>query len=754
MVGISWVAICESELFDIKSTNFHTLAPVCINDWIMSFDSIRDEFLLKLPPSGWAGFEGLVAVALSAIAGEPVFLAKSGWQGGIDGRSSPGAASIAFEAKRYGASSSLNDRMLLGELEELAQSDEQCPEIWLIASTVPVSAQTRVKLFRSGSSKGIHVPIIDWWPKDCPWLLVLLALAKTEVIKWLESYHSTHSMKNNLNSVLDAIIQHPSFGLQSKKLIRDVLPTYASFASAKKALTRAYFDGFKDRHEARRLFRQGLNPDAAGVVNLHRTKILGDIKKAAEKSRSEHGIVAVLGDEGVGKTWATVQTWREHFLDDMCILFSSGHIESFQNASPIYGVAHIIRSATKSYDVNSKSWEARVSTWQSAPRSDRRLFVIVDGLNERPSVPWPAFIQTMKRLVHEIGGILVITCRPRYWSSQIAPALEERVEEVLISPLAAEEIQEFLLRHKRRVEDIPKHLLPSLGNPRVLTAAIDILDELGGNDLTMDRIHWAYWKHHWRDRPDKRLSDDQFRQILVNHANKAKVELDQQGTTVIRNPRFPFSRWVEHAAVGGGSSNNTLADLFWDVVEGRFLVPSDKGASEAYSFRGEVMSFAIALKLVYDVLDDPEVLQEDMKTDEVLAKAIEPIEAFDRTAEILIAVLAIACLHPRSSEAMRRASIRAFLALQNRDVKFDDDFCAYVREAPESYMSVAKEHIKEGERGPELLVRALRTGLQRAESRDIIAKVVHGWILDEDADDPFGSTARYWAERVVGAGVQ
>jgi len=690
-----------------------------------------------------------MATALAVLTGERIVLAKAGAQGGIDGRSDGATLSISFEAKRYGVGRGLDDRMLLGELEELAQSADNRPEIWMIAATVSMSAQTRAKLSQSGRVKGIHVAVIDWNPVGLPSLLVLLASAQEEVLSWLDRFYPNHPTRSDVAALLTNIAENRSFFRERQKLVRELLPTYASFVSAKKAMDHAYLSGFKDRNEARRLFRQRLTPDAAGVVNLRRTDVLNRIREAAEAAVRDRGVAVVLGDEGTGKTWAAVETWREHFADAMCVLISSGHVESFQSGSAVYAIAHIIRSATKSYDINNKSWEVRVSVWQENPQPDRRLFVIIDGLNERPSVKWPTFISTIAQTVHQIGGTIVVTCRPRFWTSRVAGAFEEAAVEAHIGGLSPPEIAEFLSRHHRRLEDVPRNLLPSLINPRVLTVAVSLLEELGGSDLTMDRLYWSYWKHHWRERQDSVLSDEAFKEVLVNHARQAKIEIDNQGQAQLRNPRFLFSRWTEYAVAGGQETGMSIADVFWEVAEGRFLVPSEIGASEAYAFRKEALSFAIALRLVYEVLDNHAVLENESAVDEVFSQAIEPVEAFDRTAEILMAVVAIACLHPRSTLALQRASIRSFLGLQNRDTCLQSDFSAYVRQAPEAYLAVAAESIMNLEPPDAWLIRALQVGLDREESHNIISSTVQDWLLDGASDDELAEITHSWANALL-----
>lgn len=57
--------------------------------------------LLALPETGENGFEGLVGAMLSTVAGILFRLAKSGTQGGEDGRGEDGSGAVGYEAKLY-----------------------------------------------------------------------------------------------------------------------------------------------------------------------------------------------------------------------------------------------------------------------------------------------------------------------------------------------------------------------------------------------------------------------------------------------------------------------------------------------------------------------------------------------------------------------------------------------------------------------------------------------------------------------------
>ena len=77
--------------------------------------------LLKLPATGAAGFEGLLAVALTEITSVPFRLAGSGSQFGLDGKAAYEDDAVCFEAKRY--SGKIPRTEVLSNLAELSIGD-------------------------------------------------------------------------------------------------------------------------------------------------------------------------------------------------------------------------------------------------------------------------------------------------------------------------------------------------------------------------------------------------------------------------------------------------------------------------------------------------------------------------------------------------------------------------------------------------------------------------------------------------------
>ena len=135
-------------------------------------------------------------------------------------------------------------------------------------------------------------------------------------------------------------------------------------------------------------------------------------------------------------------------------------------------------------------------------------------------MPWAEVLPDFRRAVADMGGMLVVTCRPQFWR-RIADVLDETIHPIQVQGFSVLEVRELLSDKGHDPDRLNAETIEKLRNPRVLAVAADLLDDLAGHDLTLDRLHWSYWKHYWRGRADTSLSDEDFKELLVRHAKQA-----------------------------------------------------------------------------------------------------------------------------------------------------------------------------------------------------------------------------------------
>ena len=145
-----------------------------------------NEFLQSLNASGKRSFEGLVGELLSQLTGVDFYAARSGDQGGRDGRTvTISGGEIAYECKRYSNETTLKDRELLGGL---AQAQQRRPEldVWILAASREVTDQNREPLENYGKDHGIDVVPLESVPSGTGNLDYLVAAFPKTVEKFAE----------------------------------------------------------------------------------------------------------------------------------------------------------------------------------------------------------------------------------------------------------------------------------------------------------------------------------------------------------------------------------------------------------------------------------------------------------------------------------------------------------------------------------------------------------------------------------------
>ena len=88
-------------------------------------------------------------------------------RGGDGGVSGAGGRHLIFEARRYSDDSRLDERGILGEIEQAIDRDPAL-EAWLLVTTQEAPEQIQQAMTRAGEEKGIGTVIIDWLHQPLP----------------------------------------------------------------------------------------------------------------------------------------------------------------------------------------------------------------------------------------------------------------------------------------------------------------------------------------------------------------------------------------------------------------------------------------------------------------------------------------------------------------------------------------------------------------------------------------------------------
>lgn len=374
-------------------------------------------------PATRDGFEGLVGGLVGKATGERIRLLSSGEQGGVDGVTDDSLAMPrrAVQAKRYDAKTHLAISSLRVELDRAALRFPAL-ETWILATTKTIKGLEADALVSHGQTLGVGVLVLDWdaTAGSLPDLGVLAAaypevtetfLPKTKRAAW---------------SDIAVIVGHPDFTVTRDRLIRDMASAGLGFGNAQAVAARRLEAIFADPAAARSLagpsprFLAEAPPVARATVNAEiEAWRLGDASGAA-----------LLGNEGMGKTWSMLEALRTAASVEtgpLPIVISS---ESARRAST--GLDAVVNSLVEAGNAQglrltdaTAFWRRRLELWARAKADpDRpRVLVAIDGLDEAPDLDWARWIASLAEKRWNGLFQVIVTCREESWTNALAQQL-------------------------------------------------------------------------------------------------------------------------------------------------------------------------------------------------------------------------------------------------------------------------------------------------------------------------------------------
>jgi hypothetical protein len=644
------------------------------------FHDLRD-LLLKLKPSGDDGFEGLLAGALSELSGLTIRLAKSGLQFGRDGKSSFGPFAIAMEAKRYRDKLGLED--LAGKAVLAAYFLQEKVDVWVVGATSEVGDVTLEKLTLILEDYGVALLPLDWASHPLPPLAVLLAATKAGTLAWFKN-HSNGLNQSNLAAQLDSISSDPHYDSQVRHLRESISAANVGLDALRRHGDEWLRARLSDRLMSQQAFGQYVTVADPTSPATPRPILVEELGKLALPDATDLAIVAVLGSEGVGKTWLVAKWWADLPERPIMLMIAGRRVGHLDPEEPLESLARILSHQTGfAGESSTRSWLRRLKRWKGqGAASQLRFIIMIDGLNDQPTRPWADLIKGLAREAQALGGLVVVTCRASFWDREVFPKLpgSVAVRSLLVEDFSEEELATVLARKGIDPVDLPAKVLDFIRNPRVCAVAMDLLQRLSlqPNEVTIDRLLFEYWRARMEERGDlvgHNIGD--FDKLIRSHA---RAWLDQP------NRSFDLDQWSRHSGVPQRISQSHVLNDLTDIVEGRFL-RTTQDDSGAYEFRNEVLPYALALLVNAEFKDG---LKKGGDPSEHLDRILDSVRGFDAIAEILSASVRLACLNDTFDPIGRASLVSAWLGLQNIDYEASAAMAAYVRIRPDAFLDAAE----------------------------------------------------------------
>jgi hypothetical protein len=679
-------------------------------------NALRDVLRLWEPAAGPAGFEGLVAQALTEYTGYVFRLARSGSQFGRDAATTNAPFAIAMEAKRYSDTIPLQELVGKSTLASFALADGI--DLWVLAATVEVGEPTERQLESILDQGGISLLTLDWTEAGLPPLAVLLAAVRGKVMEFATPLLKKSDLER-LDDGLEGIASDPNFNRQLAELHRKLSPALLGLDAFRQKNGEWVENTFGSRKLAQRQFSQFLAPLEAPTRTADRPKVMRAITEAVQVARSDiegDTLVVVLGGEGSGKTWAVANWWLS--TDPRPILMLSvgriGDLLSLRD-EPLDMLARLAaHQFGRRDDITVARWRRRIDRWSQGAPSRERFAVVVDGLNETSGKPWVAILLRLMPAVRNLGGLVIATCRKGYWNREIADRLRACVTAVEILDYDEVEFADVMGKNGVDPDSLSPRLNAFMRNPRICALALTIMPRLSGiEDLSVDRLLMEYWRSRLREREDliaHNVAD--FRDLLIRHAREYR-----------ERPGVAFNRdeWRTRSGAAMRQDGRDIANDLNEIEEGRFF----DGSSGAYHFRPESLRFALGL-LIADELRTA-IRQHDSDLEQLLATIIDPMRGFDAVTDILISAIAVGALDDNYPDAAIAALMTACMSLQNQDDDASDALLPYIAARPDAFLDAYETRDVDRDDG-RFLRFILHASSQRTSVSDALDLRVARWL--------------------------
>ena len=586
------------------------------------FDN-QEELKQKLQNASEASkLEHLVAALIGRLLDVPIAVAKSGFQHGADaGPAGQRGRKFRIECKKYRDTSPLNERELLGEIDQALARDEAL-EAWVLVATCSVSEQTRQSLVQHGERLGVPIVIINWADGELAPLAALCAFAPDLVER--EFSKEAGAAARALQLISDQTIERLRRDLQSWCLGFEAIRTrshdkldkiWNSPQESKAALGQDVAGGAQNKKIKRSAVHEALNEWWQGPARC-------DVP------------AAVVGLEGTGKTWGTF-----HWLIDnkdtqpVVLIMPSSAVAAIGNVSDITVKQLLADSLHEMSGIrDGEYWLRRLDRLLERPIDEGSvLTVFLDGLNQEPSVQWLRLLQVLQGETFAKRVRVIISTRTHHFEEKLSELhglvdSAERVDVDFYDTASGSELDQMLAFENLTQADLHSDVIELARNPRLFKLVVrfqERLVEVG--QITVHRLLWEYGRDAFGERAGKSFSEGEWKDWLKEIAQQRRngikeYSMKSLGETVDR-PDFTESEVYARLS---------------DIIDGGFATRSASGDLQLIP---AVIAHALGVALLNDL---EQVSSPTFETlDATLAKWLDPIAGLDEQAEILRAAVSI-----------------------------------------------------------------------------------------------------------------
>jgi hypothetical protein len=565
-------------------------------------------------------FERLTAALISNLLDLPIFVAATGFQyGGDAGPAGQLGRRFRIECKKYADTTALKERELLGEIDQ-ALSRDKALEAWFLVSTREVPEQLAQTLDAKADEIGVVLQVIDWRDQAFSPLAALCASGPRIVETHFSAAAATYAQTliPNINGAIG-------------QLTRSLQAWCLGFSGLRGSSHRRLGDIWQDPVIANAEFGQ----NAAGGAETHKISRDGvhvEFQHWWDTPTVKDSPALVVGYDGVGKTWATLDWLMQSRVDQPIVLVvpssAMGGFESATETSLSRLLGERLFELTRVR--NADHWRQRIGRLVARPAEEGPVFtVFFDGLNQESSVPWDRILKIVQAQPFAGRVRVIASTRTRHFEDRLS-ALRglvvppTRVNVGVYGIESGGELDRMLAFHGLTQADLHSDLVELARTPRLFRLVVHLRKRLANaQQITVHRLLWEYGRDSFGERVGKSFSEADWHDWLREIARQFRKGITE----------FSVKALSETTHRADLSTNEVYARLS-DILDGQF---SHQTAGGTISFMPALVAHSLAIALLSDLATAAsfEAIENRLNT------WLDPISGLDQRAEILRAAVSI-----------------------------------------------------------------------------------------------------------------
>ncbi|AWH38860.1 hypothetical protein C1929_19795 [Stenotrophomonas sp. ZAC14D1_NAIMI4_6] len=609
--------------------------------------------------------EHLTAALIGELIGVSVAVAKSGFQHGADaGTAGRQERFLRIECKRYRDDTSLNDRLLLGEIDQAIFADPAL-EAWILAATREADEQLERQLFKHGNGYGIAVLIVDWKSHDEPALAALLASNAALVSKLLDP----------VAGALAARLAVP-LGAAIERMRRDLAAWHIGTAVVRRQSFARLRSIWTDPRQSQSHFGQVVSGGAKR--HIHRVQVLRQLDEWWSAHADTASPACVTGLFGVGKTWAVTNWLIERVNDLPATLLIPASAVGGRDLGSVYEVKSFL--AERLLEVmqvrDAPYWRARLERMLLRPPAEGPvLLLILDGMSQQPQANWEGLLKILQG-AEFVGRVRTITTtrtlhfevKLRRLASLVDRAVSFEVEGYDLEPSG--EFDQMLTLIGLRRADLHPDLYTTARIPRLFDLVIRFRERLvEAGAVTLHRLLWEYGSDTAGASANKAFSAPEWAEWLC-----AAAAGFQDGI------RSYSLKALSDSAARSDLAPGEIYQRLSELADSAFFTRLSDGTLK---LTPSLVNHALGATAVQLLSADPHATRESLES--ALEQWLDPISGLDQRPEILRAAVSIA-LESGPPRPLLGVLAAAWLQTQNLAENHQVEVQALAAEMPDALL--------------------------------------------------------------------